>query len=67
MKAAKSTNPKKKFRTSQFHPRTTKAIISNRFDNAWRNNKNIHVLVCIDVFRQKADMEPMKDKECATC
>ena len=34
---------------------------------AWRNNKNMYALVCVDVFTKKADMEPMKDKEAVTC
>ena len=34
---------------------------------AWRNNKNMYALVCVDVFTKKADMEPMKDKESTTC
>jgi len=34
---------------------------------AWRNNKNMYALVCIDIFTKKADMEPMKDKEANTC
>ena len=34
---------------------------------AWRNNKNMYALVCIDIFTKKADMEPMKDKEATTC
>jgi hypothetical protein len=34
---------------------------------AWRNNKNMYALVCVDVFTKKADMEPMKDKEATTC
>ena len=34
---------------------------------AWRNNKNMYALVCVDIFTKKADMEPMKDKEATTC
>ncbi len=34
---------------------------------AWRNNKSMYALVCIDIFAKKADMEPMKDKEANTC
>jgi len=34
---------------------------------AWRNNKNMYALVCVDIFTKKADMEPMKDKEAVTC
>jgi hypothetical protein len=34
---------------------------------AWRNNKDMYALVCVDVFTKKADMEPMKDKESNTC
>ncbi len=34
---------------------------------AWRNNKNMYALVCIDIFTKKADIEPMKDKESNTC
>ena len=34
---------------------------------AWRNNKNMYALVCVDVFTKKADIEPMKDKESNTC
>ena len=34
---------------------------------AWRNNKNMYALVCVDVFTKKTDMEPMKDKESNAC
>jgi hypothetical protein len=34
---------------------------------AWRNNKNMYALVCVDISTKKADMEPMKDKESTTC
>jgi hypothetical protein len=33
----------------------------------WCNNKYEYSMVHIDTFTEKADMEPMKDKESKTC
>jgi transposase InsO family protein len=49
------------------HPRQQFQIDLIMLPKAWRNNKNMYALVCIDIFTKKADMEPMKDKEATTC
>jgi len=49
------------------HPRQQFQIDLIMLPKAWRNNKNMYALVCVDIFTKKADMEPMKDKEATTC
>jgi hypothetical protein len=48
-------------------PRQQFQIDLMMFPKAWRNNKNMYALVCIDIFTKKADIEPMKDNESNTC